>query len=445
MKIYGALVTFLAFFCLSANAQKSFNYQPSNLDSVKNYISTITFKKAKSFSGQHQKEISKILEERKTRFIESIADSAFIFDKRISNHLNSILRTIYTANSELNTTDYYFFLNKSPIPNAGCYGNGVFSINLGLIDLLDSDDEIAFVICHEIAHLLLKHNDSSLLRSVQTLNSKETKSKINKAAKQRYGRRQAVSKVISDLQYNFQKRSRSAEMQADSLGLKLFSRTKYNRAAAATALKKLDASDTLLFTTDTQIRKHFNFDTYPFKEPWLQRDETLFDLEESANDLALDKDSLNTHPDIPSRILKMALNADQTAPTGSQLAAIKKIIAENNIAISLDASRLDLALYQILSQYQRDEVITETYCTTVATLLKRTYELKSNHKFGKFIDPVSPFDDEKYLNEVRIFLHNIEMKNLRKIGLLFCQKHAATMRGNPEFETLNTFFTNLNI
>lgn len=447
MKLFRILFLLLLFQSALLYPQSGkFSYNPSNLDSLKTYINAITAKQSTKFAGPNQKEISKILTDRKESFLKTIADSSYIFDSRINNYLKSVLHEIYSANPAIDTHDFYFFVNKSPVPNAAAYGNGIFTINLGLLDLLESDDQIAFAICHEIAHFILKHNDVSLVQYVQTMNSKDTKKKINKAVGQRYGKRQAVYDVMRDLQYNFLKRSRTAEMQADSLGYVYLSRTKYNKIGAPQTLRKLESSDSLLFTTDTNIRKHFNFDAYPFKEQWMQGDETLFDLKEKSDDMAFDKDSLKTHPDIPFRLSKLGLSLNESvAVTSDRLTEAKKASAQNMVAIALDDSRLDLALYLILAMHENNAITNEVYCESVASLLKKTYELKAGHRFGKYVQPVSPFSDEKYLNEVRIFLHNMELKNIRKIGLQFCLLHQSEMASNTEFGNLTKYFSDLNL
>ncbi len=447
MKFRISLLLLVACISLNASAQKStVVYKPKNLDSVQNYITTITAKKAKSFSGSHQKEIQKILEERKETFIKGLKDSSYIFDDRINKYLKGILSEIYRSNKSLNTTDFYFFVDKSPIPNAACYGNGIFTINLGLLDLVGSDDELAFIICHEIAHYTLKHNDQSLLNHVETMNSKETKKKISSVKRQQYGRRKAATELFKNLSYNFQKRSRKAEMQADSLGFAMFSNTRFNKVGAEKSLLKLKETDSLLFTTNTNIRKHFNFEGYPFKEGWLAAEETLFDLKEKSDDLAFDKDSLKTHPDMPVRIaqLRKFYSGSGDIQASTELAQVKKIAIENSIAVSIDDFSLDMALYQILSLRERNEIDQKIYLNTVASLLRTAYELKQSHNFGKYLAPVSPFSDEKYMNEVRQFLQNVELKNLRKIGYHFCTAHQSEMQGDNSFAENTAFFTKLN-
>jgi len=434
-------------FCFSQN--KEFSYLPSNKDSLTNYVRTVSSQKILKFGDKNKKELKKIIEERRDDFIKSIGDSTYIFDKRINNYLKGILSEIYKKNAIKDSKNFYFLINKSPIPNAACYGNGIFSVNLGLFNMIDNDDELAFILSHEIAHYQLDHNDKSLLKYVETMNSKDFKSKVKKIDRQEYGKRKAFNELLTDLNYNFLRRSRKAETQADSLGLVLFNKTKYHKKASISALKKLEKVDEMIFNEDPLLKEHFNFDDYPFKEIWLSKEETLFNLKEASNDYALHKDSLKTHPDIPVRIEQLSKllqsNTENNIVLSNNLQEAKNISAKNSILIFIDESKFDLAFYQTMILFNRKEIDKERYTLLIADLLKRTYESKLKHSFGKYVPPISPFSEEKHLNEVRTFLHNLEVKNVRKIGNSFCTKNKEFMKNNTEFSKIEQFFKNLNI
>ncbi|PKB17337.1 M48 family metallopeptidase [Flavobacterium sp. 5] len=403
-------------------------------------------KKAGNFEIKKQKLVKEILLERKTSFLKEVKDSTFIFDKTIQQSIKTILSKIYLSNPQINHDDFYFFINKSMIPNAACYGNGTFSINLGLFTLIENDDELAFIICHELAHHILKHNDKSINEYIDTYNSKETKHSINKAANQTYGRRAAVSALLKDLEYNFMKQSRGAEIQADSLGFVLFNKTDYNKQASVNALKKLDLSNTMFFKTHADLKQNFDFKEYPFKEVWLSADEKLFNITESANDLKFNKDSLKTHPDIPLRIENLNTNFKftSTSPNTSELSKLQKKALENSVKIYFDDLRLDLALYQLLSLHEKNEISESEFCISIAYLFKKVYLLKEKHTFGKYVEGVNPFSEEKNINEIRSFLNNLELKNIRKIGYYFCLENESKIKDSVAFQDSFNFFKNLN-
>lgn len=432
------------FCCLAQD--RHFTYESVHKDSLSAYIDAMTEKKIRKFTGRNLKDIRETLEERKKDFKKGIADSTYIFDRQLDAYLNSVLRRVYAANPELPKQDFYFFIDKSPIPNAACYGNGIFTVNLGLFHMVETDDEMAFILCHEIGHYALEHSDKSMLRYVESMRSDATRKKVREVKRKTYGRMSAYRDLMKELSYNFNERSRADEMQADSIGHRLYARTGFAKGAGVSALRRLKESDSLVFSTDSRIREHFSFPNYPFKESWLAAEQTLFDLDETADDYAMDKDSLSSHPEIPARIARLrTFGTDEAAGTASEaLKAAKKRAAGNTVMASVDASRVDIAFYQVMTLYDQGEMEEPAYCAMMASLLKRTYDIKLQHTFGKYVPALSPFSEEKHLNEVRTFLHRLELKNIRKIGHEFCQKYAPVMKGNRDFQATASFFKNLN-
>ncbi|MDI6047755.1 M48 family metallopeptidase [Flavobacterium yafengii] len=446
MKTKLLLFLLLSYFGTCQSQNYEFSYSPNSIDSLENYLTKITNNKINEFGTNQRKKAKEILLERKVSFLKDVEDSIFIFDKTINGFLQKILTEVYHSNPQIDTKDFYFLINKSLIPNAACYGNGIFSINLGLFSLIENNDEMAFIICHELAHYILKHNDKALEEYLETFNSKDVKQQLNTASNKKYGRRSAVTLLLKDLKFNFMKRSRSAETQADSLGFTMFNNTKYNKQASINILKKLDMTDGILFNNLTDLKQNFTFEEYPFKEVWIEKEDKMFDTTESVNDLELDKDSLKTHPNIPLRIENLIHNytITTTNTTKNEIELVQKKTSENSIKIFFDDSKLDFALYQLLSLHKKNELDKKAFNSYVAYLLKKVYVLKEKHVFGKYVGPVNSFSEEKYINEIRLFLNNLELKDLRKIGYYFCQKNELISKDDTEFQDAYTFFKSLN-
>ncbi|RXR35591.1 hypothetical protein EQG68_01450 [Flavobacterium piscinae] len=446
MRIFFLFLFFNSTSCFAQNIE--FDYLPQNKDSLEKYVNEVNNKKIKKFGDNYHKKIKENIQERKAVFLNKISDSSFVFNKRITAYLNTILKEIYFSNPEINKNDFYFFIDKSQLPNAACYGNGIFTVNLGLFKYVNSDDELAYILCHEIAHYVLEHNDKSLLNYFETINSKENKKKIKVLKNQKYGKRKAYSELIEDLSYNFLMRSQEVEIEADSLGLLLFKNTKFNINASITSLKNLELSDKLLFNEDPKLKENFNFQNYPFKDVWIKKDETLFDITKSSDDFILDKDSLSSHPSIPLRIEKLNFlinnRTSSIVENTNELNEIKKLVSFVSIINFIDSNKLDMAFYQCLVMHNQKLIDSKMYAEIMSKLLRRTYELKEKHTFGRYVSPIYPFSDELYLNDVKQFLHNLELKNIRKIGLNFCLSYKEIMKQNKEFkETLN-YFSSLN-
>ena len=145
-------------------------------------------------------------------------------------------------------------------PNAAAYGNGLFTINLGLLTFFDSEDELAFVICHELAHHFLSHIKKNIDNYVSKANSKELKTKIDKINRMNYGKKSARIVLLRDFNFNLYKYSRASELEADSKGFYYFSKTKYDKEAAITALKKLGNIENRVFKKKVDWSLIFNLD-----------------------------------------------------------------------------------------------------------------------------------------------------------------------------------------
>src|SRR5690606_26495016 len=126
-----------------------FNNTDSKIDA---YFETITQKQLNNIEKDYKKQRKEFYKNQLKGLQKDIEDNAFIYNRDLYTRTQTIFDVIFKANPELQNEDFKFLIYRSIFPNAAAYGNGFFTINLGLFTLLDSDDEIAFVICHELAH-----------------------------------------------------------------------------------------------------------------------------------------------------------------------------------------------------------------------------------------------------------------------------------------------------
>ena len=445
MKFLPLAICLIYSVALSSQSKSTVSYIPENKDSIFSHLNKLReYQVSNLLSDKNASKKKKLYREKTKNIFESIEDSSFIFDRHISEKLNPILHEIYSSNPLINPTDFYFLINRSYVPNAACFGDGSFMLNMGLFFHMESDDELAFIICHELAHYELNHVNKKIESYIDTLNSNEIKYKAKAIKKQKYNRTNDGINLIKGLTFDLMQKSRQVEIEADSLGLILFKNTKYNLDAPVSALQKLDAVDDMLFVEKTNIESIFNFPEYPFNKKWLEKEETLFQINETVNDYKFNKDSLKTHPDIPIRLaqLKVPENIGPGKNIKTQILQIKEILKTKHLNIYLDFKQFDFALYKLL--LENENSLNEEVIIYTAFLFKMMYEMKKNHSLGKYVPQSSPFPDEKNLNEVRLFIHNLELKNIRKIGYFYCMSHEDKMYNNETFNDVYIYFKNLN-
>jgi predicted Zn-dependent protease len=164
-------------------------------------------------------------------------------DVRGTDMVNRVSSRIARAmGPEMPDAEWEFVLFEEPSANAFAMPGGKIAVFTGLLEKVDSDDELAAVIGHEIAHVLLKHANqrmsAELLRTVggvaATVATKDMEDDDRALVMAAYG---LGTQVGIMLPY-----SRSHETQADRLGLIIAARAGYDPRAAVTFWEKMAAA-----------------------------------------------------------------------------------------------------------------------------------------------------------------------------------------------------------
>ncbi|MGL4767973.1 MAG: M48 family metallopeptidase [Formosimonas sp.] len=118
--------------------------------------------------------------------------------------------------------------------NAFAMADGTVRLNSGLLDMM-TDDEVRFVLGHEVGHVKLGHSKSQLSKSLLTSGFLQGLSSAGGTVGQ-LADSQLAGLLKSFLEAQF---SQTDENSADSYGLNLMKSKKYNPKAAISALEKL--------------------------------------------------------------------------------------------------------------------------------------------------------------------------------------------------------------
>jgi predicted Zn-dependent protease len=120
--------------------------------------------------------------------------------------------------------------------NAWCMPGGKMAVYTGLISKLKAtDDELAAVMGHEIAHALREHSREQISRQVGT----QTAIGIAGALFGVGDLGQSLAGMVADVTLNLPK-SRTAEVEADRIGVELAARAGYNPHAAVSLWEKMN-------------------------------------------------------------------------------------------------------------------------------------------------------------------------------------------------------------
>jgi predicted Zn-dependent protease len=151
------------------------------------------------------------------------------------------------ANSATNYK-WRFGVFRSDAVNAFAMPGGYVLLSSGLLKMLDSEDELAFVLAHEVAHVQRRHHYQVVLRQRLADQASKNLSSVvqdSDTAKLAQASGQIYARGLD----------KSAEFEADRLGVELMTRSGYDPAAAVTVLEKMqtlkgnDPRAELLFST----------------------------------------------------------------------------------------------------------------------------------------------------------------------------------------------------
>jgi Zn-dependent protease with chaperone function len=357
--------------------------------------------------------IKELYKERFDFIVENFNSDFFIVDTLFTSYLQSIIESIYKANPNLNNhASVYAY--RSDVPNATSFGEGTIAFNLGLLAQIETEDQVAYILCHELAHFHLHHSNMQTAQYARLSYDKEIKKKVKAISKAEYGQFTKYSQLMNGLGLSINKHSREKEFEADSAGLLLFVNTKYDLRAPTQVMDILDSADENRNRSLIDFKKHFNFDSYPFKEQWLEY--TKSDRWYASKEIA---DSMRTHPSCKVRKI-----------------ALQRQIVDLNLSSSKNLSRScanDLptkSKFEIVeSAYHFGDhgkslfntlLLAETYTDNVylkamvGRNLYQLYEHQKNHELSNALSLPDPRFDENY-DRFLTFIHNLRLSELARI------------------------------
>lgn len=181
-------------------------------------------------------------------------------------------------NDQILRQQLHIYVTKSSDVNAYAFDKGFIFVNVGLIAQLENEAQLAFVLAHEIDHVVKKHSVTEYIENVKLENGTSS-----------YERGSYDERSLA--KYRF---SKEQESDADMEGLNLIKKTNYSIKALNGAFDVLQYSYLPFELLD--FKKSF------FEDPYLVLPDTLF-LKKTSEIKANDDydDSKSTHPNIRKR------------------------------------------------------------------------------------------------------------------------------------------------
>jgi beta-barrel assembly-enhancing protease len=308
-------------------AQFTLNYTPISSSGELPLEFTST---ARSISEQEVKTVPSGKDQRaKKEFI--IANNYFIRDlllsgdvlvnDPLSKYVNRVADELL-KNQPAFRQQLHIYVTKSAEVNAYAFDKGYIFINVGLLAQLENEAQLAFVLAHEMTHILKKHSINQYIEEIQ----------INDQSAYEMGNEEG--RVLA--KYRF---SKEQEGEADMEGLKLVKQSNYSIKALSGAFDVLQYSYLPFELTE--------FDKSFFEDNNLVIADTLF-LKKVSEIKANDDydDSKSSHPNIRKRRGAMA----QELVVNDESSRRKYLVSEEEFKQTREIARMELCRSYLMSR-----------------------------------------------------------------------------------------------
>ena len=195
------------------------------------------------------------------------AENAILVEQEMGlYHHDSLSRLVNAVGQKLvsklknNPFEFKFFLADSPEPNAFALPGGYIYVTRGILPLLQTEDELAGIMAHEIVHVTERHSVKQMRKGVIGGVLQLPGNLVNTVTGTQIGNVLNTPVALSSRVF-IAKYSRGHEKQSDSDGIQLAASAGYNANALADALERLSKGIELI---TGEVEKKDYFSDHPF-------------------------------------------------------------------------------------------------------------------------------------------------------------------------------------
>jgi len=414
------------------------NEDPTSSHQIIQKLKTKVGQDISQLPKRHKDKMAEAYKERTVKIVEELEQGVYYFTPVITDYFQSIFLEIVAANPILKEQDLQLLISRYPYPNAYCTGAGTIVFNLELLPWLENKSQIAFVICHEIAHHTLNHSNNALKENIYRLYSKRTQQELKKIEHKEIGAYTKATKLLKGLVFEQRRHSRLHEAEADSLALIYLKNTSFDATAAIRSLELLDGVDGQRIEQTLDLKEIFHSEAYPFKDYWLEEEQGIFGSQVTTTE-EWDSDSLKTHPDCKKRIhlLQPQLETYQSplpTPSTTDQELFKNFQFQANYELAQNTfhfQNLGKSLYHtllLLEQYPEEACLH----ALVGKILIQFYEAQQYHKLENYLEPPAPWHSKQYKTLLE-FLQNLRLKDIAHLNYQYLVSKKADFTKHPSF------------
>ena len=370
------------------------------------------------YPGKTGTELSKIYKELGKDFTEKITEKDFVFNSIFDQKVKEIIGKLRKNNPQI-PQDLKILIAKDNTPNASCFADGTFVINMGLFYWLNNDDQLAAVISHELGHKISDHTLKAFLNLINE--NQGDKMVVQNIRSSKLNRNQRAFDILKNRVYEKGVKSRKREIEADSLGYSFFKNSEFKKEEFINTLKRLEDFDTISPRT-LQVetyKKYFNLPNQEFKEKWLKKEDfSLYNYNNYKD--KLDKDSIKSHPEVANRInhlkkifpeLKTESKDEKASASYAELEKTARMETLPNFYHSEDYG---VGIYTSL-QFLQDGEDEKYYKKWLGKCFSKIYEARKNYNLNRYLDRVDPKNQSESYQQFLNFMWNLSLDEIKNI------------------------------
>jgi hypothetical protein len=357
-------------------------------------------------------EANRIYQGRKRHLVKMINRKKLVADILLENYCNDVLKKIATS-TVIAPISRQVLIHQSPVPNAMCIGRGSYLISIGLLAQLENENQLAFVLAHEMAHDELNH----INQNIQT----EIEQDLGKQVHESFRRILTGSDVDEEdaerlrrLLYQIGAYSRSDEYEADELAVQMIADAHYDPVEAINILNRLNPGSSLIPRASAEMFFAFDSEDYPIQSHWFNDRLQVFHGTPSS-DQYISSDSLRSHPRDSLRVLRLASIAPShksgvhvDPPNGILQHALFECFEGAYVTNTYDKA-ITIGLY-LLQQYPQHSFLV----SRIAQMLTRLFQARSEETFNNYVQLFTVGYAEELLLTNNL-LHNVTTKELGEL------------------------------
>lgn len=349
--------------------------------------------------------------------IRQVKNRAFIRNDSLESFLGDMINHTAAASMLTQRPRRVLILN-SQHANAFCYGRGLFIITVGLLGHVRSEEALAFILSHELAHDELRHVQEKILRSTEMNLARRTEAQARKilTGEVTLEELEEFRKLI----YNISEYDREREITADSLGFEYYTRAGYEPQGAIQALYTLDSLKYPKHDAASFFRP-LDFSKYRFQEYWLKKRLSIYSAQRSST-FMFSSDSLASHPDLALRRSRLEplvkdeapgthRNAD---PRATKILALAEFQTAESAYLNAEYDQCLFQLLQLLPRYPKNRYL----IARTTKLFVDLYEARTSNTFEFFVSKYTSGYGER-LQQVNNVLYNLTLAETGEIAYHF--------------------------